>query len=63
MTHPDYLLENYDYLLPNELIAQYPSNPPHQAKLLHCQLQLEGKKRMTAEAFLRGCPLDIGLKL
>lgn len=27
------------------------------------ELQLEGKKRMTAEAFLRGCPLDIGLKL
>lgn len=43
MTHPDHLLENYDYLLPTELIAQYPSNPPHQAKLLHCQLHSDGK--------------------
>ncbi len=43
MSHPDHLLENYNYLLPSELIAQYPSNPPHQAKLLHCQLQAKGK--------------------
>lgn len=27
------------------------------------ELQLEGKKRMTAEAFLRGCPLEPGMML
>jgi hypothetical protein len=27
------------------------------------ELQLEGKKRMTADAFLRGYPLKIGSRL
>ncbi|MDR0370110.1 MAG: S-adenosylmethionine:tRNA ribosyltransferase-isomerase [Candidatus Peribacteria bacterium] len=30
----NYLLENYDYILPPEAIAQEPAHPAHNAKLL-----------------------------
>lgn len=32
--HADFLLESYDYKLPERAIAQYPSHPAHQAKML-----------------------------
>ena len=34
MNHEDFLLENYDYTLPEDQIAQVPTLPEHQAKLL-----------------------------
>ena len=44
-------LSSYDYILPESQIAQYPTQPQHDCKLLYCQINNNGNLKLEDKIF------------